>query len=75
MEEYNAINLDGKEYIIIKEIPYNNVIYTYLVEDVNNQEFCIRKVIKENDKDVLVRLDNENEFNMALNLYNQMKNS
>ena len=52
---------DNIEYIIIKELIINNNKYT-LFANINNPEtFCLRKTIKENNKEYYIGLDNPKE--------------
>ena len=59
--------LNDKEYLIIDEIKYNDTNYLYLVNNKNSKDFVIRK---EKD-DLLVGLDNDNEFNDVMSLFVQ----
>lgn len=60
---------DNQEYIIIEELKYNNTKYILFnnIDDVTN--FCIRKIVNENGIDYYVRLDNETEVNLILNMF------
>ena len=58
---------DGKRYYISKEIEKNNVIYVYLTNLEDVTDFCIRK--KDETKENLIGLDNEEEFKKAIELY------
>ena len=58
---------DGLKYYITKEIKNNNIIYVYLTNVLNVNDFCIRKT--DDSKEELITLDDENEFNLALKLY------
>ncbi len=75
MKEYNAIELEGKEYIIVKEINFNNVTYVYLANSNNPKDFCIRKVINKDNSDVITGLDSDKEFTMALRLFSEKDNT
>ena len=60
---------DGKRYYISKEIEKNNVIYVYLTNLEDVTDFCIRK--KDETKENLIGLDNEEELKKAIELYKQ----
>lgn len=71
-KEYNVITLeDNIEYTEIDKIEYNNNTYIYLSDIENPENFCIRKVIIENNEEYIIGLDNEEEFNNAFNLFQQ----
>lgn len=58
---------DGLTYYINKEIKKDNVIYVYLTNVKDVTDFCIRKTNE--SKEMLNPLDNEEEFDMALDLF------
>ena len=58
---------DGIKYFITKEIKKDNVIYVYLTNIKDVTDFCIRKTNE--SKEMLNPLDNEEEFDMALDLF------
>lgn len=60
---------NGLEYLIIDEIQDNNNNYVYLTNVNDEEDFCIRKYIIENDNEIYVGLDNDAEFDQALQLY------
>ena len=69
--DINYITLeDGFDYIIIENIKENNNEYLYLVNENDDKKFLIRKIIIENDKELISPLDNDSEFEYALNLFN-----
>lgn len=72
MIDVNAVTIDnGKEYIIVKAIEYNGNKYVYLVNELDELDVCIRKVITENGKQYLVKLDSETELNEINNKLNE----
>ncbi|MCM1371228.1 MAG: hypothetical protein NC181_05020 [Clostridium sp.] len=60
---------NGIEYLIANEINHGNNCYVYLMNENNSKDFCIRKKILENNHEFLIGLDDENEFEKALNLF------
>lgn len=65
MNELDAIKLEGTEYIIINEQEINGVVYVSLVSSENPEDFCIRKIIIKDGKEMLAGLDSDEEFDMA----------
>lgn len=57
---------DNVEYAIVKEI--NN--YLLLVNTSNEEDWCIRKNVTDGDQKVITPLDNDEEFDKALALFN-----
>ena len=60
---------DGINYLIFEQIDYNNIKYLYLVNENDKDDFCIRKVIIEDEKQYLTAIADENELNMAIKLF------
>ena len=72
MMKVNSVVLEnGQDYIIIAEKKHNDFKYVYLVNEDNSDDFCIRKVIMEDDEEILSGLDDEKEFNLAVSLFNE----
>lgn len=76
MEEINTVILeDNIRYIILDKIEKNNNKYIYLSNIDTPEDFCIRKMVKENNQEMLLGLDNKNEFELALLYYTQKHNN
>lgn len=59
----NYYTIEGKDYLIVNEVDYNNNHYVYLINELENDDIMIRKVVN----DFLEPLDSEEE------LFNVMK--
>ena len=69
-KEYNVVTLeDGNEYIQVDKINDNNIAYLILSNSSNPDDFCIRKLITENDKEYLVGLASDEEFDKIYNMF------
>ena len=69
-EEIEIITLeDGIDYMVLEEIPSGNVMYVYLANIDDEKQTCIRKVTKENGKEILNGLDSKEELDKALLLF------
>lgn len=69
-ETVNVITLeDGIEYAIIDEIKADTIKYVYLSNINDDEDICIRKVIVENNEEILIGLDNDSELELALMLF------
>ena len=69
-KEYNVVTLeDGLEYAEVKKIIYNGILYLFLSSLENDDNFCIRKLVDKNGKQVLIGLDDEAEFNEILSIF------
>lgn len=62
---------DGIEYAVIDEIEQGNITFVYLINVLDSIDFCIRKVDSEINDEVLVGLDSDDEFDLALNLFEE----
>ena len=67
-KDYNVVILDGVEYTEIDRLKHNNNSYVLLSNLDNPRDFCIKKVIIDNDEEYAVQLDSEEEFRDILNL-------
>lgn len=63
-KELEIVEIDNKEYYIIKEIPHGNNIYLYLSNVANDDDMMIRKTTSQ-DKDLIVPLSSKQEFDIA----------
>ncbi|MBQ9011047.1 MAG: hypothetical protein IJ093_00145 [Bacilli bacterium] len=69
-ETIKIVTLDNNlDYSILDEISLNSDTYVYLANIEDETDFCIRKVKIEAGEKFLVGLDNDQEFDKALNLY------
>lgn len=68
-KEYNIVTLeDNLEYAELETISYNNNEYILLSELNNPENFCIRKIETKNNKEYIVGLDSDEEFDTILKL-------
>ena len=70
MQQVEIVDIDNKKYMVLNEIEDSGETYLYLTNVKNPKEFMIQKVDK-NDNDYLINLDDEEEFNRALILFNK----
>lgn len=61
---------NNREYLVMDKIPYNGRFYVYLTNSSDPTDFCCRKEIEE-DKTYLVGLDNQEEADLALSLFQE----
>ncbi len=65
---------NGKEYGIIDTITHNGSNYLVLSNILDNNDFCIRKVIEKEGREVIVKLNDQNEFEEIMKMfYNKHK--
>ena len=60
---------DGLDYVILDEITAHSNVYVYLSNTEDSRNFCVRKKLQNSAGSLLIGLDDENEFNMAMKLY------
>ena len=66
-KEYNVFTLEnGTEYTEIHRLEDDGKTYVVLSDLENPKDFCVRKLIKENGEDYVIKLDGEEEFNRVL---------
>ena len=75
MIDVYTMNLEnGQKYIILDTIVKNNNNYLIFVNDNNDKDLRIRKVIMENNQEMVVKLDSDEEVKDILNeFYNKHK--
>ena len=72
MIDVNSVILEnGIEYIEIDELKYNNVRYVLLSNSNNVKDSCIRKIVIENNEELLCGLDTGDEFDIVLEMFVQ----
>ena len=64
-----TINIDGDNCIVLDEIKINDVTYVYLVNEKDDKDFFVNKVITENGEEYLTGLDSEEEVKKAMQAY------
>ena len=68
--EYNVVTLENNiEYTEVAKLEHNGNTYVFLSNLDDSSDFCIRKLVNENDKDYIIGLDNKEEFDTVLNLF------
>lgn len=69
--EVNIIKLeDGIDYVIVDAIQTEENKYLFLANKLDETDVCIRKIIKKDTKEYLIKLDNDDEFEDILTLFN-----
>lgn len=75
-KEYNVITLEnGIEYTEIDRINFNNNCYVVLSNLDDPSDFCFRRLVNDNNQEYIVGLENREEFNNVLKLFNDKYNS
>ncbi len=70
--EVNVLTLeDNNEYMVISALNDLENKYLILARVEDTKDIVIRKVIKEEDKEYLINLDNEEEFNKVMKLFQE----
>ena len=70
MIDVNTIILEnGVEYTEIDKLVYNNTEYLLLSNIKNVKDSCIRKIGMNNNEEMVCRLDDDNEFDIILDLF------
>jgi len=65
--EVNCVTIEnGREYIIIDAIVIENNKYLVLANETDEFDKCIRKVIVEDGKEYITKLDTEEEFDEVM---------
>jgi len=70
MKEIEVVKLEGIEYMVIKELIIDGVTYIHLAQVESPEEICIRKIQIIDGDEMIVGLDNKEEFDKALEVFN-----
>ena len=65
MKDLEVIDIDDKSYLILKEVTKNDKTYLYLSNINDEEDTLIRKL----EKDVILPLESDKEFELACNLF------
>lgn len=69
-KEYNVVTLDnGIEYTEIARLNNNNNTYVLLSNLDDSEDFCIKKLIKNNNIEQVIALDSFSEFDKLFALF------
>ncbi len=60
---------DNIEYTEIDRVNYNHNTYVILSDLDNPNDFCIKKLINENNYEYIIELNNKEEFNNVLKIF------
>ena len=63
-KDFEVVTIDDKDYIIIDEITHEDNTFLYLSNTTNEDDTLIRKM----EKDMIIPLKDEKEFEIACNL-------
>ena len=64
-----SINIKGINYIILDKIELNNTKYIYLVNENDEKDFFINKIVTKDNKEYITGLDSEEEAKNAMLAY------
>ena len=71
MVDNSVLKLDNKTYLVVDTINNDSSKYVYYVNENDSSDFFIRKEIKEDEKPYLVGLENDEEFVLAMRLFDE----
>lgn len=69
MVDNSELILDDKKYLVVDTIEANNAKYVYFVDDDDDTDFFVRKEVTENEEEFLIGLDDDQEYDKAMNLF------
>ncbi len=61
-----TVNINGVEYVEMKTLEVKDTKYAYLVNQDDEKDFIINKIVIRDGKEMYVGLDNDNEYDLAL---------
>lgn len=67
MKDLEVVTIDDNQYLVLKEVKHDDISYLYLSNINDEEDTLIRKTDKK-DKDMILPLESEQEFEIACNL-------
>ena len=67
--DVNTVIYNGKKYIELDTIENKDITYAYLINQEDEYDYMIRRVIIENDETYYDPVKDDNEFQIALMLF------
>ena len=64
--DIECIEIDGEEYLILKEFNVKGTTYVHLVNANDPEDFMYRKIVVEDGEEYLYGLDSDAEFDMVI---------
>ncbi len=64
--DIECIEIDGEEYLILKEFNVKGTTYVHLVNANDPEDFMYRKIVVEDGEEYLYGLDSDAEFEMVI---------
>lgn len=71
MKDVKVMMLEGEKYVVAGELENNGVKYINFAKFDSPEDFCIRKISVIDEKEMIVGLDNGEEFDMALEAFSK----
>lgn len=69
-EEYNVVTLsNGIEYTEVYRLNVDNKTYVFLSNMDNPEDFCIKKIIKKNNEELIYAIDSVEEFDKVMSIF------
>lgn len=65
----DTVIIENKEYYVVQKFMIQNNTYYMLISTTDEKDMIIRRLSIENNKEYLVGLVDENEFNLVINEY------
>lgn len=66
--DVTLLELNGKDFVVIAEIEYNDVNYLYAVSDDEDEEVVLLRESIEDGEEYIESVEDENEYNEILDL-------
>ena len=69
-KEYNVVTLsNGIEYTEISRLNVDNKTYVVLSDINNPEDFCIKKIIKKDNEELIYAIDSDEEFDKVMSIF------
>lgn len=64
----DTIELNGKDFVIVEELLYNNKNYLYVIDASESDDIALLEKYKENDIEMVKSVDDEKEFSLIMSI-------
>ncbi len=74
MEDVIVYDIDNKEYLLTDNLTKNDNNYLYLTNINNPRDIILRKIVKHKNDEFIIKLENDEFYDVMLSFYEKNKN-
>lgn len=71
MEDVKVLNIENKNYLVVEEVTFHNNRYVLLVNENDEDDERIQKIINKDDKEYITNLESQDEVIAIMKLISE----